>query len=569
MIRTSARILCCLLATYMLVSCTGNSSATPQPLPTFVSPGIRDNPILEGAKNDTSQISENLGAITNYHFDVSLDYAGHRVQVSQLIEVVNPGPDVWSELVFYLPADLQTDRFVLSTVRIQDGVESSVTQMQVTSDGFLTFQLPKYLNPNESRMITITYGLEATKVDLTTLSPVGDVGYSKDVLQFVNWYPQLVPYRHGVGWMRWPDVGANWPITSEVSDYQLLIKVPDGIIVASGGPVERRGNDWYFQMQNARSIAFSASPDYKLKTSTEAGVTIYLFHLSDDSFAGDAVLNATTRSLVLFNDIYGHYPYRSLVIAQNHYRSSIASGGLLLHSGQGFENYSGQPDSLLMVLVPLTLSQLWWGELVGYDRIAEPWLGASFAMYSEYMYVAKYYPDMKQWFWTDRIDYWQPDPDVVLNTTVYDMDNRQEMLQNTYRIGARFLDELHNEMGNPRFRSFTRDLFRRGAFRIMDGTEFFNTLRRHTTDYPEEIITRYFDENIEMPTMVPALTPMYNLAQLPTATPVRRIHEVQTGDTLTSIAIQYEVPMQMIIDRNRIVDPASIQIGSKLVVPYP
>ena len=567
MIRKIIWITYSLLVAYGLSSCTGSNLATPQPLPTFVSPGIKDNPLLEEDGNSTSQVTSQLGAITNYNFDVSLDYAGHRVKVTQHVEVVNPGPDVWNELVFYLPPGLQTDRFVLSTVEMRDGVESSAMQMQVTSDGFLNFQLPKFINPNESRMITIKYGLEATQVDLASLSPVGDIGYSEDVLQFVNWYPRLVPYRAGIGWIRWPDIGANWPIVTEVSDYQLVINVPDGIVVASGGPVERRGNDWIFQMQNARSIAFSASSNYELKTKTEAGVTVYLFHLSGDSYAGDAVLNAATRSLVLFNDRYGHYPYRSLVIAQNHYRSSIASGGLLLHSGQGFDNYSGQPDSLLMVLVPLTLSELWWGQLVGYDAITEPWIGASFAMYSEYMYLEKYYPDMKEWFWTDRIDYWKPDG--VLNRTVYDMNNRQEMLQNTYRIGARFLDELRTEMGNNKFRSFTRELFRRGIFQIMDGTAFFKTLRSHTTEYPEEIISRYFDENIKMPDILPALTPAYNLAQPPTATPVQRFHEVQTGDTLTSISIQYEVPMQMIIDRNRILDPASIQIGSKLIIPYP
>ena len=142
MIRTCSRILYCLLIACMLVSCTRNISATPQPLPTFVSPGIRDNPVLDSTENTASSISEHLGAITNYHFDVSLDYAGHRVQVTQLVEVVNPGPDVWNEVVFYLPKDLQTDRFVLSTVEMRDGVESSAMQMQVTSDGFLNFQLP-------------------------------------------------------------------------------------------------------------------------------------------------------------------------------------------------------------------------------------------------------------------------------------------------------------------------------------------------------------------------------------------------------------------------------------------
>ena len=73
MIRTCGRILYCLLVTYMLVSCTSNISATPQPLPTFVSPGIRDNPVLDSTENTATSISEHLGAITNYYFDVSLD----------------------------------------------------------------------------------------------------------------------------------------------------------------------------------------------------------------------------------------------------------------------------------------------------------------------------------------------------------------------------------------------------------------------------------------------------------------------------------------------------------------
>ena len=90
-----------LLVAYSLSSCTGSDPAPPQPLPTFVSPGIKDNPLLEEDGNSTSQVTSQLGAIVNYNFDVSLDYAGHRAEVTQYVEVVNPGPDVWNELVFY------------------------------------------------------------------------------------------------------------------------------------------------------------------------------------------------------------------------------------------------------------------------------------------------------------------------------------------------------------------------------------------------------------------------------------------------------------------------------------
>ena len=549
------------------VSCNGSSQVVSDPLPTFVPPGIRLNPSVDKDTKVALKVEKNLGVIANYNFDVSLDYAGHRIQVTQLIEVFNPGPDVWSELVFYLPKDLQSDRFVLSTVGIQDGIESSATQMQVTKDGFLVFQLSKYIEPNQSRIVTITYGLEALQVDLQSLSPIGDVGYSENVLQFVHWYPILVPYKPGVGWIRWSNINSIWSILTEISDYNLLVRSPEGVLVASGGPSERRGNEWYFVMQNVRHIAFSASPNYELKTRTTAGVTIYLFHLIGDGFAGDAVLNAASRSLVMFNDRYGYYPYTSLVVAQNHYRSSMASGGILLHSGSGFDTYSGQTDSLLTVLVPLTLSEIWWGQLVGYDRIVEPWIGASLAMYSEYMYYEEYFPELTEWFWTDRIDYWNPQGS--LNSTVYEINNKQSLMQNTYRIGARFLHEVNNNIGSSAFRSFTRDLYRNNAFRMLDTQTFFDMLAKYLGSDTNSIKMRYFDENIVIPTLSPPLTPIFDLSQSPTATPVQRIHEVISGDTLVSISIQYEVPMQMIIDRNRISDASQIVVGSRLIIPYP
>ncbi|GIS67982.1 MAG: hypothetical protein CM1200mP6_10500 [Anaerolineaceae bacterium] len=84
------------------------------------------------------------------------------------------------------------------------------------------------------------------------------------------------------------------------------------------------------------------------------------------------------------------------------------------------------------------------------------------------------------------------------------MNTRQEMLRNTYRIGAKFLHELRTEMGDKKFRSLLANCFVKAFFRVMDGTAFFKILRSHTTEYPEEIISRYFDENIKMPDILPA-----------------------------------------------------------------
>ncbi len=526
-----------------------------------------ENPVAAGSDVTPSPAISELGAVANYHFDVVLDYSGHRVQVTQLVEVINPGPDVWTELVFFLPNDLQTTRFTISTVRLQEQVQTTATQLHFTPDGFLALRLSEDLNPHESRLVGITYGLEAAEIGLGTRRPLGDVGYGEEVIQFINWYPHLVPYHPGRGWERWAPTDVGPSLLSDVADFQLQVRAPEGIVVASGGPVERRGNLWQFHMQNARSIAFSASPDYELKTRTEAGVTLYVFYLREHAFAADAVLTAASRTLALFNDQFGHYPYHSLVIAQDAYLSSVAAGGLLLHSGKGFEDYTGQPDTLLMALLPLTMAHLWWGQVVGYHPIAEPWLGASLSMYAEYLYLEHYYPDMKDWYWRDRIDYWQPDG--ALNLTAYDLESTEGLLQNTYRVGARFLHELRTGMGPAAFRRFTRELFRNGAFKFVSGDEFFDTLRRYADEYPQLVIARYFDETVSMPTLLPPLTPRPTPGPPATATPVQRIHVVRPGETLIGISIQYEVPIQMIIDRNHIVDRATIQVGHKLVIPYP
>ena len=567
MLRSAARFVIVLLPFLLITSCSNTKESTVPDMPTFVPPGMIQDP-LASVKVGTSVLhNQELGAVANYHFDVVLDYAGHRAQVSQLVEVINPGPDVWTEIVFFLPRDLQTPRFTLSAVRLQEQVETNAMQLHLTSDGFLALRLPEDLNPNESRLVSITYGLEAAQVSLDTRRPMGDVGYGDDVLQFVNWYPRLVPYHPGRGWERWVPTDVGPPLLAEVADFQMKVRAPEGVMVASGGPIERRSNEWQFHMPNARTIAFSASPSYEVLTRTEAGVTIYVFYLREYAFEADDVLAAAAQALVLFNDQFGHYPYRSLVIAQDAYLSSVASGGLLLHTGRGFDDYSGQPDTLLMSLLPLTMAQLWWGEVVGYHPLSEPWIGASLAMYSEYLYVERYQSDMRDWYWRDRVEYWQPAG--ALNRTAYDLRTTEELLKNTYRLGAKFLHDLRNSIGEVAFRKLTRDLFRNSTFKFVSGVQFFDTLRMYSDEYPQIIIDRFFDEMIAMPTLSPPLTPRPPPGPPATPTPVQRVHVVKHGETLIGISVQYEVPLQMIIDRNHISDRTMIQVGRELVIPYP
>ncbi len=74
------------------------------------------------------------------------------------------------------------------------------------------------------------------------------------------------------------------------------------------------------------------------------------------------------------------------------------------------------------------------------------------------------------------------------------------------------------------------------------------------------------------PVPTPVLSPSATLppqipSPIPTVTPSPRTHEVQTGDTLVSIAAEYRVSYESLKEMNRIDDPNRIFVGQKLILP--
>lgn len=560
-------ILLTLAALVTIASCGAKDTSSPNvPTPVARATSAITGEIVEYPILAPTRSRKNTGVVAKYRFDVVLDYEGHRAQVNQEVDITNPGPDAWTEIIFHLPVDLQTERFTISEIKLKEQVQTLTSQLRLSDDNFLTISLPSDVQPHESRLVNIRYGLDAISTELDTRRPLGDVGYNKNLIQFTNWYPQLAPYQPGRGWLTWKDNDVGPPLMAEVADYELEIKAPQGVTVVSGGPVDHTNDTWKFILPNARSVAFSASPEYQVRTLTTEGSRLFVYYLSGNISEADAVLTAASQSLTLFNDRFGSYPYDSLVIAQNAYLPSVATGGFILHTGLGFEQYTGHPSNLLIVLVPLTMAQLWWGQVVGYNPISEPWLGAAIPMYSEYLFNESYYPSMTDWYWKHRIDYW--DPEGPVNQTSYDLQTTASLLQDVYRQGARFLHAVRSTIGDESFAVFLQDLYAHGAFSIVTSEDFFGILRKHTDRDLDPIIDQYFDASIIMPTLSPTLTPVLTPEPSPSPTPPLRTHIVQEGETLSWIAAQYEVPTQSIIKRNHIADPATIRPGQELMIPY-
>ena len=563
----SSFIVSLLIAHYFLAACANSSQTATASLPTFSPrpPGTA-SATLEGAPFIPTftpvPLGQDPGALAIYRFDVTLDYVGHRAQVVETVEVSNPGPDTWSEVVFQLPAALRTEAFILNSLSVSDG-QTVVNASYQLNGNLLRVVLPGGVPPNGAALVTINYGLAAPSISLNTRPPLGNIGYSDKVIQFINWYPVLVPYRPGVGWLTVGN-GVADPIFADVAGYELSVAAAGDVVIVSGGAQPHKPGLWKFALKSARAIAFAASPHYESLSQTEGGIAVTSYFLPEHAQAGQDVLTAAAQSLNLFADLFGPYLDSSLTIVENAYFGSAAAGGLVLHTGQGYADYDGRADSLLITLVPQTVARLWWGQVVSGDSFAQPWLNEALPMYAELLFVQAYYPDLEEWYWSSRVNYWQPEG--LLDRSAADFANTEDYLRNLLRRGALFLRDLRAAIGDDAFFAFLQDYYRHGSYRTVTTADFFNAMRRHTTSDLNPLLARYFTTQ-QMPTLAPTLTPA--AADTPLGAPTPVVHTVASGETLTLIAKQYGVSVDAIVQANQLSNADAIYAGQQLIIPAP
>ncbi len=570
--RGSSRIV--LVALALLLAACANAPDAAGTLPTFT-PRIlpSPSPTVGGAPLIPTFTPVPLGQLPNtlatYRFEINLDYVGHRAQVTQRIEVVNPGPDTWNSLLFQLPTAVQSPAFILNSITVPGG-DAALNAGYEQRGYLLRVTLPAEVLPGAAAQVTLNYGLAASPVDFTVQPPASNLGYNQNIIQFVNWYPALVPYQPGSGWLAVGDEAASPlpgdPVFTAAANYELVVSTAPNVAVVSGGPVSNAGGRWKFALKNARTIAFSASDRYQSLTQLESGVKLTAYFLPEHAAAGKDALIAAAQALALFNDRFGAYPYATLNLAENAASGSATAGGLVLHTGQGYADYNNQPESLLIATLPQAVSRLWWGQVVAGDSFRQPWLNEALPMYAEYIFLEAFHPDLTVWYWESRINYWQPQG--LLGRSASEFKDTEDYLRHLLRRGAQFMHGLRAEIGEDAFFAFLQDFYRNGAYRTVNAADFFNALRRHTELTLEDLLTEYFIGQA-MPTPAPTLTPAPTATPPGPPAPTPIVHVVQAGESLTFIAKQYGVPVDAIVKANQLSDPDSIYSGQKLIIPAP
>jgi len=430
-----------------------------------------------------SAILEILAKRPRYNISVHLDYAEHSVEVAETIEYPNISSDTINALVLVVEPERLTENFEFSQLTWGNVDGEQIEDYQI-GDGLLQIPLNIPLAPGEKVTLFLAY-------TFTLPERAGPFGYTERQAVFTNWYPFVPPYKDGEGWMVNPPGGVGEHLVYQTADFTVEFSLNDDRLILAGPAVpEVSDGSYIYVLEAARGFAWAVSPVYEILTSEINGIPVFAYVFPEHRLAGQAALDTAVQSLVLFQSLFGPYPYRSLSVVEINFADGLEADGLFFLGNPFFEQYDGTPQNFINILIPHETSHQWWYGLVGSDQAAEPWLDEALATYCELLFFEYNYPEQVDWWWEFRVDrhalLWEMDG------SIYDYYDFSIYINSVYLKGAKFLHILRQEMGLEKFIEALRTYAERGQYRLMTGEDFFAVVAEYSPVDINPLIEEYF-----------------------------------------------------------------------------
>ncbi len=396
-----------------------------------------------------------------YTLDARLDYVAHSLAVDETILYQNNNGVILTDLVLAVEPNLWKGSFVLGGLLV-NGQDPG--KLDLSGDKLLV-PLETPLNPGAGLTLSLQYDLHLPPADIHHV-----YGFNSRQINLVDWYPFIVPYSGG--WILHQPANVGEHLAYDVADFNVTVTQVDHaapVVLAASSPAELSTAGWRYSLQNVRTFALSASPDYKTLTTTNTGVTITSYYFAEDKIPANAVLDATDKALKTYGEIFGPYPHSSLGIVESPFFDGMEYDGLYFLSQDYYASYDGTGLNNLVDIAVHETAHQWWFGMVGNDQAMEPWLDEALATYSEELFYEKNYPQISTW-WFFRVESFSPAGWV--DTDIYDGINFRTYANAVYLRGAQFLEALRIRIGDPAFFAFLKDYASQMSGKACDGKRF-------------------------------------------------------------------------------------------------
>jgi hypothetical protein len=363
------------------------------------------------------------------------------------------------------------------------------------AEGLLRITLPEPLVPGETINLSLSYELNLPSPDPDYYGRPVPFGYSARQTNLVDWYPFLPPYIQSEGWLAHQASYFGEHLVYESADFEVHLRLVDprsDIVVAASAPAQVDGEWRRYRHEAARNFVFSMSDQYVVSQQAVGAVTVMGYAFPFDSIAGEAALQATADALDLFNDLFGQYPHPYLSVVEADFLDGMEYDGLYFLSRGFYSSYTGTPADYLIAIAAHETAHQWWYARVGNDQALEPWLDEALSTYSERIYYENLSPESLNWWWTYRVNYF--DPRGWVDSSTYNPEGYRPYRDAVYLNGAVFLETLRETIGEGTFFATLAEFAERYSGKIATGDDFFAILRESSQVDLTDLIGRFFRE---------------------------------------------------------------------------
>lgn len=464
---------------YASVTVAANATSTPTPFQPVQEPSptaTRAVPTFTATLLPTPA----AGVRPRYTLAVSLDYAAHTLAVEETIFY----PNQTGETLDHLMLAVEPNRWPGSFSLLSLSVNGQATETYVLTGGWLDLSLPAPLAPGEAVTLRLRYLLSMPWANSSQV-----FGYNNWQLNAVDWYPFVLPYEPGQGWLQYEPASVGEHLVYDVADFEVTIQpvgATSALVIAASAPAE----GGRYHLTAARNFAFSASPYFLSKSITSAGVTITSYYFEAESRGGEDILGQVARALTAYRARFAPYPYPSLSIVEAVCLDGMEQSGLFFLSRRFYTDYNGSALNNLMAIGVHEAAHNWWYGLIGNDQAMEPWLDEALATYSEYLFYSDYFPALAEAWWDFRVNTFNPTGWVDAN--IYNGGEFRPYTNAVYLQGARFLHALRQRMGEEAFFALLKAYASQMAYRRARAADFFALARQYSTADFSDLVRAYF-----------------------------------------------------------------------------
>ena len=425
-----------------------------------------------------------------YTLNTTIDYDAHTVAVDEVIVYPNHTGNQLNALVIAVVPNLWDGSFDMSGLSING---TPITTYTLNGQR-LDISLPAFFKPEEVMKINIQFSLNlpfAEQEDPSVSRP-RIYGYTRRQLNLTNWYPFVVPFIGG-DWVLHDPWYYGEHLVYDAADYEVNVKFANSTaapIVAASGVPEPQADSTRYTITAARTFALAASPEFQVSTLQVGDVTVSSYYFPLSKIPGRAALQASAEALQIYTQHYGPYPHKTLSLVMGDFNDGMEYSAFFYLARDFYSLYDETPANYLIFVAVHETSHQWWFEQVGNDQAQQPWLDESLATYSELVYYETLHPDLVDWWWAYRIDFYNPQGFVDI--PIYDGQGFRPYTNAAYFQGAHFLKELRARIGDDAFFAFIQDYLLQERGKIATSNDFFRILGQHTsTDY-SDIVRQYF-----------------------------------------------------------------------------